>query len=98
MVIRWMIVVEVVNSIFTINCITMCLFKHNRPLWVAVQGLIRPTPYTYMCLFGPIQWISGALSSGVKLPGREADHLPSTSAEIKKTWIYTSTPQYAFMA
>jgi hypothetical protein len=21
--------------------------KHNRPLWVAVQGLIRPTPYTY---------------------------------------------------
>jgi hypothetical protein len=20
--------------------------KHNRPLWVAVQGLIRPTPYT----------------------------------------------------
>jgi hypothetical protein len=22
--------------------------KHNRPLWVAVQGLIRPTPYTYM--------------------------------------------------
>jgi hypothetical protein len=22
--------------------------KHNRPLWVAVQGLIRPTPYTSM--------------------------------------------------
>jgi hypothetical protein len=22
--------------------------KHNRPLWVAVQGLIRPTPYTYI--------------------------------------------------
>jgi hypothetical protein len=21
--------------------------KHNRPLWVAVQGLTRPTPYTY---------------------------------------------------
>jgi hypothetical protein len=21
--------------------------KHNRPLWVAVQGLIRPTPYTH---------------------------------------------------
>jgi hypothetical protein len=24
--------------------------KHNRPLWVAVQGLIRPTPYTYVCI------------------------------------------------
>jgi hypothetical protein len=23
---------------------------------------------------------------------------PPTSAEVKKTWIYTSTPQYAFMA
>jgi hypothetical protein len=24
------------------------IHKHNRPLWVAVQGLIRPTPYTYI--------------------------------------------------
>jgi hypothetical protein len=24
------------------------LQKHNRPLWVAMQGLIRPTPYTYI--------------------------------------------------
>jgi hypothetical protein len=23
---------------------------------------------------------------------------PPTSAEVKKTWIYTSTPLYAFMA
>jgi hypothetical protein len=28
---------------------------------------------------------------------READHSPPTSAEIKRTWIYTSTPPYAFM-
>jgi hypothetical protein len=35
---------------------------------------------------------------GVKRPGREADHSPSTSAEVKKMWIYTSTPPYAFMA
>jgi hypothetical protein len=26
--------------------------KHNRPLWVAVQGLIRPTPYTYITYSG----------------------------------------------
>jgi hypothetical protein len=25
---------------------------------------------------------------GVKRPGREADHSPQTSAEVKKTWIY----------
>jgi hypothetical protein len=45
----------------------------------------------------PIQWVRGALYPGVKLPGREVHHLPPTSAEVKKTWIYTSTPPYAFM-
>jgi hypothetical protein len=29
---------------------------------------------------------------------READHSTPTSAEVKKTWIYTSTPPYVFMA
>jgi hypothetical protein len=29
--------------------------------------------------------------------GGEADHSPPTSAEVKKTWFYTSTPPYAFM-
>jgi hypothetical protein len=28
----------------------------------------------------PIQWVPGALSAGVKRPGREADHKLSTSA------------------
>jgi hypothetical protein len=46
----------------------------------------------------PIQWIPGALSPGVKRTGREADHSPPTSAEVKKAWIYTSTPPYVFMA
>jgi hypothetical protein len=36
----------------------------------------------------PIQWV----------PGREADHSPPASAEVKKMWLYTSTPPYAFMA
>jgi hypothetical protein len=30
--------------------------------------------------------------------GCEVDHSPPTSAEVKKMWIYTSTPPYAFMA
>jgi hypothetical protein len=46
----------------------------------------------------PIQWISEALSPGIKRPGREDDHSPPTSAEVKKVWIYISTPPYAFMA
>jgi hypothetical protein len=40
----------------------------------------------------PIQWVSGALSLGVKRPGREADHSPPSSAEVKNAWSYTSTP------
>jgi hypothetical protein len=35
--------------------------------------------------------------SGVKRPGRETDHSP-TSAEIKKTYVYISTAPYIFMA
>jgi hypothetical protein len=41
----------------------------------------------------PIQWVSEAISPGVKRQGRDADHSPPTSAEVKKTWIYTSTPR-----
>jgi hypothetical protein len=39
----------------------------------------------------PIKWVPGALSLEVKRPGREADHSPSSSAEIKNVWSYTST-------
>jgi hypothetical protein len=46
----------------------------------------------------PIQWVVGTLSLGVKRQGREADHSPPSSIEVKKMWIYTSTPPYAFMA
>jgi hypothetical protein len=47
----------------------------------------------------PTQCVPGGGSfPGVKRPGREADHSPPTSAEVKKMWIYTSTPPYAFMA
>jgi hypothetical protein len=46
----------------------------------------------------PIQWVPGAISPGVKQQGREADHSPPASAEVKKMQIYTSTPPYVFMA
>jgi hypothetical protein len=40
--------------------------------------------------------VSNVLS--VKEPGHEADHSISTSAEVKKTWIYIPTLPYVFMA
>jgi hypothetical protein len=42
----------------------------------------------------PIQWVAGALTPGVKRPGREADHphlVPS-----QEWWSYTSTPSLCF--
>jgi hypothetical protein len=45
----------------------------------------------------PIQWVPGALSLGLKRPQCEADHSPSSSAEVKNACSYTSIPQYAFM-
>jgi hypothetical protein len=40
----------------------------------------------------PIYRIPGALSLGVKRPGREVDHSPPSSAGSKNEWLYTSTP------
>jgi hypothetical protein len=43
-----------------------------------------------------IQWVPTALSPGVKLPGRDANHSLPSSAEVKNAWSYNSTPQYVF--
>jgi hypothetical protein len=41
----------------------------------------------------PIQWVPWALSLGVKRPGREADHSPPSSAEIKEcVELYIHSP------
>jgi hypothetical protein len=37
------------------------------------------------------------MDTGGSYPGGKADHSPPASAEIKKMWIYTSTPPYALM-
>jgi hypothetical protein len=54
------------------------------PFTTASRTALRPT-------HPPIQWVPGALSVGVKQPGREADHSLPSSAEIKNAWSYTST-------
>jgi hypothetical protein len=46
----------------------------------------------------PIQWVPETLSLGVKRPWREANHSHPSSAEVKNTWSYTSSHQFAFMA
>jgi len=51
----------------------------------ASRPALRPTQ-------PPIKLVPAALSLGVKRPGREADHLPPFSVEIKNSWSYTSTP------
>jgi hypothetical protein len=73
---------------------------------VGVRVLVGARIYTFPChpdpLWGPPRLLSnvygGALSLGIKRPKREADHSPPTSAEVKKTWVYTSTSLYVFMA
>jgi hypothetical protein len=53
---------------------------------IASRTTLRPTqPY--------IQWVSGALSLGVKRPGCEADHSYPSSAEVKE-WmeLYLHSP------
>jgi hypothetical protein len=48
---------------------------------------MRSSPiYLIVIVFGEeyhIQWVLGEISSGIKQPGREADHSPSSIAEVK---------------
>jgi hypothetical protein len=46
----------------------------------------------------PIQLVPRVLPPGVRRPGREAEYSPSTSAQVKKMWIYTTAPPSVFMA
>jgi hypothetical protein len=44
----------------------------------------------------PIKTVPVAFPPGIKRPGREANHSPPSSAEVKNAWNYTSTPKYVF--
>jgi hypothetical protein len=66
---------------------------------VPVGSRIFSSPSRPDRLWGPPSsylWVPEALSPEVKQ--REDHHLPPASAEVKKTWIYTSIPPHAFMA
>jgi hypothetical protein len=62
-------------------------------VWVPVESRIfssgvHPTSYSMG---------SGGFLPWGKVTGPEAEHSPPTSAKVKKIWIYTSIPPYAFM-
>jgi hypothetical protein len=83
---------------------------NKTPFLYSASHTLTVGSYSYRSLFttvsrpalgptqSPIQWVPGALSLGVKRPGREADHSPPSSAEVNNARSYTSTPQYVFMA
>jgi hypothetical protein len=51
-------------------------FSGNRRRFSLLHNVQRPNQH-------PSQWVPGPLSTGVKRPGREADHSPPSSAEVK---------------
>jgi hypothetical protein len=64
---------------------------------VHVGSKISTSPYRPARLWGPPNLLSsgyggGVLSLAVNREGSEADNSPQTIAEVKKTWVYISTP------
>jgi hypothetical protein len=66
-----------------------CVHHYNFIICTQTGSGVHPTSYTTG---------TGSSFPGVKRPGREADRSPPANAEVKKMWIYTTTPLYAFMA
>jgi hypothetical protein len=72
--------------------------------WVEVRVSVESRFYSsllFRLVLGPIQpliqWAPGALTPDIKLPEFEADQLTPANADVKNTWIYTSTTPYVFM-
>jgi hypothetical protein len=70
---------------YGLNRVRVPVGQDFSPLLVIQTGLGPTEP--------SIELVTGALSRGVKRPGREADHSPPASTEVKCTWIYTFTSQ-----
>jgi hypothetical protein len=77
------------------------LIDHGIGFRVPVEARILTSLRRPDRLWGPPNFYpkgTGGSFPGVKWPGREADPTLPTSTEVKKMWIYTSTPPYVFMA
>jgi hypothetical protein len=95
-----------VNSLFLSLFLVMSPKKFTRffaiksyydfdKLKIAFTSQYRPNCVRALC--SPSNCYDGALSPAVKWRGREADHSPPTISDFKETWVYASTPPFAFM-
>jgi hypothetical protein len=69
---------------------------------VPVRSRIFSYPRRLDRLWGPLNLLTngyrGLFPQGVERPGREADHSPPTTAEVKKIYLYTCIPPCALVA
>jgi hypothetical protein len=77
--------------------IALCYSTGLRAGWLGVRVPARAgNSFLQQRVLGPtqhtIQWVPGALSVGVRRSGRKTDDSLLSSAEVKNTWSYTSTP------
>ena len=62
------------------------------------SSLLESDHTSSACHLASIQQVPGDPSMEMARPGREADHSPSSSAEVKSTWSHSSTRPYSIMA
>jgi hypothetical protein len=66
--------------------------------WIAVRSRkeqsVKTTPGATQV---SIQFVTTAVSLGMKQPTRESVHSPLPTCEVKKAWSYTSNPPCAFV-
>jgi hypothetical protein len=74
------------SSCYMILTIPTIIYTHEDFFIICLPGLQK-----YVCPLAtggptqpPAQWVPGVLSLGVKWVGREADHSPPSSAEVKE--------------
>jgi hypothetical protein len=86
----------------TVTRLFLKLNNMHKSRSVVLCNTIRKRKIIFIMALGPtqppIQWVQGALSLGVKRPGREANHSPPSSSAVKEWLELYRHSQYAFMA
>jgi hypothetical protein len=81
------------------------LSRYSDGLWTPGRGSIPGKGTLFLFPLGskpalgpthtPIRWVPEAPFAGIKLPEREADHSPTSSAEIKNGGVITPLPDFS---
>jgi hypothetical protein len=77
--------------------ITISIASDNCRSFAYDLGYYHYNDYYYVETQPPIQWVPGALSLGVKRPGREADQSPHLVPRLRMLGATLPFPQYIFM-